>query len=73
MQIRQIKTEIAESEEQVRHFEENYGVSLDHFEKNLGDSETYQAHEDYNDWFYWREVLDRNRQLLNELQEPQGG
>ena len=69
--IRQVKAEIAESEEHVRRFEEKYGVSLEQFEKNLGDSETYQAHDDYNDWFYWCEVLDRNRQLLNELQEAQ--
>lgn len=71
--IRQIKAEIAESEEQVHRFEEKYGVSLKQFEKNLGDSETYQAHEDYNDWFYWHKVLDRNRQLLDELQEAQDG
>jgi hypothetical protein len=70
-QIRQIKEEIAESEEHVRRFEEKYGVSLEQFEKNLGDSETYQAHEDHNDWFYWHKVLDRNRQLLDELQETQ--
>jgi hypothetical protein len=71
--IRQIKAEIAESEEHVRRFEEKYGVSLGQFEKNLGDSATYQAHEDYNDWFYWNKVLNRNRQLLNELQETQDG
>jgi hypothetical protein len=71
--IRQIKAEITESEEQVRHFEEKYGVSLEQFEKNLGNSDTYQAHEDYNDWFYWHKVLDGNRQLLDELQETQDG
>ncbi len=67
--IRQIKAEIAESEKYVRAFEEKHGVSLEQFEKQLGNSETYQAHEDYNDWFFWSEVLIKNRRLLSELQE----
>ena len=71
MRIRQIKVEIAESKEHVGHFEEKHGVSLEQFEKQLGHSETHQAHEDYNDWFFWSEVLNKNRQLLEELQENQ--
>lgn len=69
--IRQIKADIAESEKQVSSFEEKYGVSLEQFEKRLGDSDSVQAHEDYNDWFFWSEVLNKNRRLLNDLQENQ--
>jgi septation ring formation regulator EzrA len=69
--IRQIKAEITESEKQVSSFEEKYGISLEQFEKRLGNSESFQAHEDYNDWFFWSEVLNKNRRMLSALQENQ--
>ncbi len=49
---------IVEAEAHVRYFEEKYGVSFERFEeKLLADLDTYEAHEDYNIWFFWREVL----------------
>lgn len=65
--IRQIKTEIAESGEHIRHFENKYGIPLQQFEKQL-DTESPEAHEDYTDWFFWQEVLERNQKALAELE-----
>lgn len=71
--IRRIKADIAESEGHVRHFEEKYGVSFEQFEaKLLADLDTHEAHEDYNDWFFWTEVLSKNQQLLSEIQKNEG-
>lgn len=65
--IRQLKGEITESSEHIRQFEEKYGLPLEQFEKQL-DPESLQAHEDYNDWFFWHEVLERNQKALAELE-----
>lgn len=71
--IRQLKANIAESESHIRHFTEKYGVSLEQFEaKSLTDLDTHEAHEDYNDWFFWSEVLSKNQQLLSEIQKSEG-
>jgi hypothetical protein len=68
--IRRIKADIVESESHVHHFEEKYGVSFDQFEaKTLADLDTHEAHEDYNDWFFWTEVLSKNQHLLDEIQK----
>ena len=31
--------------------------------------DTLQAHEDYNDWFYWQSVLDDKTRLLASIQQ----
>lgn len=43
----------------VRRMEKKYGVAFKAFEKKLGTMNTVQAHEDYNDWFFWMNVLER--------------
>ena len=70
--IRRLKANIAESEGRVHHFVEKYGVSFEQFEKKLlADLDTHEAHEDYNDWFFWSEVLRENQQLLSEIQKTE--
>lgn len=71
---RQLQADIVEGEEQVRRFEARYGVALDRFEREyLPTLDTLQAHEDYNDWFYWDQVLAEKRSLLARLQAVQIG
>lgn len=43
----------------LRRFERKYGTTFKDFEKNLRAINTLQAHEDYNDWFFWLSVLER--------------
>ncbi len=68
--IRQLQAEIAECKQQVRRFEERYGMSLQRFEaEQLAGLDTLQAHEDYNDWFYWQTVLDDKQLVLASVQQ----
>lgn len=44
----------------IRRYERKYGSTLAQFErKKLNGLDTAQAHEDYNDWFFWGTVLAR--------------
>ncbi|MCP4421237.1 MAG: hypothetical protein GY805_31890 [Chloroflexi bacterium] len=71
--IRSLKADIVECEAHLHHFTEKYEVSFEQFETTmLADLDTHEAHEDYNDWFFWMEVLHNNRQLLSEIQENKG-
>ena len=66
--VRQLQDEIAECEAHIRGFEERYGVSFEQFENDvLSQSESLTVHEDYNDWFYWEQVLAEKKQILAEL------
>ena len=67
--IRQLHAELAECELQVRRFEDRYSMSLQRFEvEALPTLDSLQAHEDYNDWFYWQSVLKEEASLLASLQ-----
>lgn len=46
----------------VRQLERKYGVTFKTFEKRLEKQDTLQAHEDYNEWFFWMSVLARVKQ-----------
>ncbi len=66
--IRQLEKEIVESRKQIQNFEKRYGVSFAQSEKDvLPALDTLQAHEDYNDWFFWQNVLTENEHLLSEI------
>ncbi len=66
--VRQLEKEISESKTHIQDFENRYGVSFAKFETEaLPALDTLQAHEDYNDWFFWQNVLTENEQLLSEM------
>jgi hypothetical protein len=68
--VRQLQAEIAECEQNIRRFEELYGLPIQRFEtERLLALDTWQAHEDYNDWFYWQSVLDEKKSLLAGVQQ----
>ena len=68
--VRQLQTEIAECKQQLRRFEQRYGMPFQRFEaEQLPVLDTLQAHEDYNDWFYWQSVLDDKTRLLASIQQ----
>lgn len=67
--IRQLQSEIATSQEEVRRFEARYGMALARFEADvLAHQDTLPVHEDYNDWFYQQSVLEEKQKLLAEFQ-----
>lgn len=63
-----IQKEIEDANEYVQRFETRYGASFDQFESEyLAGDDSPQVHEDYNDWFFWSQVLERNRALLEQM------
>ncbi len=68
IRIRQLEKEISESKKNILHFQNYYGVSFAQFEaETLPELDTFQTHEDYNDWFFWQTVLTKNENLLAKV------
>lgn len=66
--VRQLSKEIADCRAHLQDFEGQYEVSFDRFEAELLPTlDTLQAHEDYNDWFFWQKLLDENQRILSEI------
>lgn len=67
---RELAKERREALTHIRRFERKYGVSFVEFErKKLSALKTVQAHEDYNDWFFWITVLDRVNRTITALEK----
>ena len=50
------------------HFEQPYEASFERFETELLPTlDSPQAHEDYNDWFFWQSVWVEQQALLVKL------
>jgi len=65
---RQLEREWQTAQDQVAKFEQQYGMTFAEFERTLlPDLDGNQAHEDYNDWFFWQTVLAEKEQLLHGL------
>lgn len=68
--IPRVIAEITESKHHIHQYKIKYNASLKEFEENmLVGLDTLEAHADYNDWFFWSEVLSRNQQMLAELEK----
>lgn len=66
--MKRLKAEIAEAAEHMKGFEERYGVTFLRFEREMLPAlDTLQAHEDYNDWFFWHSVWGEKQALLSKL------
>jgi hypothetical protein len=67
---RELAKERREAIGHIHRFERKYDVSLSVFErKTLRTLDTIQAHEDYNDWFFWTRVLERADQSTSALKK----
>lgn len=65
---RQLEHERQQAHEQVVKFEQQYGVTFAEFEQTLLPTlDGHQAHEDYNDWFFWQSILTEKEKLLQGL------
>jgi hypothetical protein len=66
---RELAAKVAEAKAHLQHFEQQYGVPFDRFETELLPTlDSPQAHEDYNDWFFWQSVWTEQQALLAKLQ-----
>ena len=67
---RELEKERREALTRVHRYERKYGVPLAKFERGpLRKLDTAQAHEDYNDWFFWTGVLERAEQAAGVLKK----
>jgi len=67
--IRELQEEIAICEAHIQTYQQRYGGSLQEFEETiLAEEDSFALHEDYNDWFYWEQVLAEKKRLLSELE-----
>ena len=72
--IRQLEAEVAEAKAEIARFETYYGAPFAHFQATLlPDLDTLQAHQDYNDWFFWESVLAEKQSLLAKVQRIRAG
>jgi hypothetical protein len=68
--VRELEKERREALTHIRRYERKYGVPLAKFERGpLRKLDTAQAHEDYNDWFFWTGVLERAEQAAGALKK----
>lgn len=66
---RELEAKVAEAYTHLYQFEQRYGVSFEQFETELLPTlDSLQAHNDYNDWFFWQSVWAEQQALLAKLQ-----
>ena len=64
----QVESSVAAAQKEVSRLEQKYGVSFSAFESEiLPDATSQQAHEYYNDWYFWTESLVEQQQLFGVL------
>ncbi len=67
---RELEKERREALTHIHRYERKYSVSFSEFErKKLLKLDTLQAHEDYNDWFFWTGALERSNQAADALKK----
>lgn len=67
---RELEALLTEATMHLQHFEQRYGLSFERFEAELLPTiDSPQAHEDYNDWFFWQSVRVEQQALLVKLQQ----
>jgi len=72
--IRQLEAEVAEANAEIARFETRYGAPFARFQAALLPGlDTLQAHQDYNDWFFWESVLAEKQSLLAKVQRIRAG
>lgn len=58
--VRELEKERRQALTHIRRYERKYGARFAQFErKGMSKLDTVQAHEDYNDWYFWTSVLER--------------
>lgn len=65
-----LKKRLFLAENKVRHFQEQYGITLAQLEaEGLPDDADYRMHEDYIMWGHWADVLDRIKTDIAALED----
>jgi len=65
---RELEQDCKDARAHIRRLEKKYRATFSQFErKKLRRLNTVQAHEDYNDWFFWTKLLERAERELRAL------
>lgn len=68
--VDEIRQEIANAEERIQRFVARYGMTFQEFEAHyINTEQSFQIHEDYNDWFFWQQVLERNQAIWDKISD----
>ena len=68
--VGELEEDRTEARQHVRRFEKKYGTAFADFEAQLLPTlATAEAHEDYNEWFFWTQVLARAEKALEAMKE----
>ncbi|MBI1294203.1 hypothetical protein GC175_04505 [bacterium] len=66
--IQEIEAELKEAMAQIQRYETQYHCSLRQFEEELLPKlDSLEAHEDYNDWFFWQSVYNEKQALFQSF------
>lgn len=69
--IVQIEEEIREGQGYLEQYEKKYGLSFEAYEQKIDDLEFVGVdhQEDYNDWYFWMECVQRAQVVLTNLRQ----
>jgi broad specificity phosphatase PhoE len=66
--LAELEADREEAERHVGEFEDEYGMDFEEFEGEFEDDATKEAHEDYNEWYFWRETRERTTKRIERVQ-----
>ena len=70
LRLHGLLAEMQEAQKHIQQFEAQYGMSLSELERQgLPENASVEAHEDYNRWFFWQSVLDRQQEIVKRLRD----
>lgn len=66
--LKELKEEKKEAESHIFEFEKKYGSKFREFEKRVETGKVgKEEHEDYNQWYFWEKVRNRNSKLIKKV------
>ena len=66
--LKKLKNNFKTANKKLKEFEEKYGKTLEEYE-NEGVGLSQEAHDDYMDWCYWREIYNSSKKIINKYED----
>ena len=66
--LAELEADREEAERHVGEFEDEYAMEFEEFESEFEDDATKEIHEDYNEWYFWRETRERTTERIERVQ-----
>ena len=65
--LAELEADGEEAERHVGEFEDEYAMEFEEFESEFEDDATKETHEDYNEWYFWRETRERTTERIERV------